>query len=252
MHYSEKTMKMHMTQLQKQIKKLFDKRMNKAERHAAVYELIRKYEEAQMNYNKAGRTAAYIVDNYVNREAHNIEAESLEGYARKRKSAKNRFRFIPCHVFSFLMELFNIENTVEWRKLREALACERRPNFVDCGCGIGNKMLQARNTGLFGEVYGIEFDPVLIKKAKEMLGSLGGKKVYKHDIITYKKYAMFDLIYFYCPLRNGDYQRKFERAVARQARVGAIILPWSCGSTFDKDKRFKRIKETRAYVKTKA
>jgi 16S rRNA G1207 methylase RsmC len=115
------------------------------------------------------------------------------------------------------------------------------PKFLDCGCGWGNIMLLAHDLGC--SAYGIDLNTRALKLARIIVKSrdnLDAKRfvVYQRDILTYKDYGKYDIVYYYCPMQNGRLERQFEIRLADEMRVGAIILPFYSTYTFVKDKRF--------------
>lgn len=110
--------------------------------------------------------------------------------------------------------------------------------FLDAGCGIGNIMVLAKEIGF--DVHGLEIDPKTIAKAKEVFPHIHGH-IEKYNILTYKDYGKYDVIYYYQPLRDKDREVRFELRVENQMKVGAIVFPIGKDSfEISLDKRFKR------------
>jgi SAM-dependent methyltransferase len=107
--------------------------------------------------------------------------------------------------------------------------------FLDAGCGVGITLGIAKSIGFV--TTGLELQDKSIKIAKNIFG----QTVIKADILKFKKYGDYDLIYFYCPFRGGGKQIEFEKIVADQIKVNAFVLAWDCGHVFEDDKRFKQI-----------
>ncbi|KKL63401.1 hypothetical protein LCGC14_2175440, partial [marine sediment metagenome] len=125
--------------------------------------------------------------------------------------------------------------------------------FLDAGCGAGNIMLLANCLGF--KVWGIERDEDTIKLAHKLLHRYNepGRGIIKADLVTYKDYGNYDVIYYYQPMR-GKKMDLFVDALCNQTKVGAIVLAFGGGSQILKDKRFKQHKAqyVRIYRKTKA
>jgi len=135
------------------------------------------------------------------------------------------------------------ENIAKAKKFLKKYSGIKQPKFLDCGCGFGNIMLIAYSLGC--HAYGIDLNERALKLAR--LNKDKGNAwcspsqqfvVYRRDILTYKDYGKYDIVYYYCPMRNGKLERQFEQKVADDMRVGAVILPFYSVNTFMKDKRF--------------
>jgi 2-polyprenyl-3-methyl-5-hydroxy-6-metoxy-1,4-benzoquinol methylase len=110
--------------------------------------------------------------------------------------------------------------------------------FLDAGCGIGNIMLLAGKTGF--NVYGLEIDPTIIRFVKEI--GIYSNNIIKQNILTFKHYNKYDVIYFYRPIINGNKQARFENRVKDQMKQGAILIPnLIVDMSIKKDSRFKEI-----------
>ena len=114
----------------------------------------------------------------------------------------------------------------------------KTPTFLDCGCGIGLISVFAEQHGFTST--GLEIQDKSIEIAKK----ISFCKFIKKDILKYKKYGDYDVIYFYCPFninRKPNPQEIFEKIVADQMKIGAFVITINCGTVFDSDKRFKII-----------
>jgi 2-polyprenyl-3-methyl-5-hydroxy-6-metoxy-1,4-benzoquinol methylase len=110
--------------------------------------------------------------------------------------------------------------------------------FLDAGCGIGNIMLLATKTGF--SAYGLEIDPTIIHFAKKV--DICPNNIIKQNILTYKNYSEYDVIYFYRPITNGAKQVKFENCVRNQMKKGAILIPnFMSDRNIETDTKFKKI-----------
>ena len=112
-------------------------------------------------------------------------------------------------------------------------------SFLDAGCGTGNIMLLAFCTG-FCPAYGLEVDSAVIKIAK-IINPLF-RSIKKQNIMTYKEYGKYDVVYYYCPFCNKEKQTKFEERVEDQMKIGALLIA-NCkmSKKILKDKRFCKI-----------
>ncbi len=111
------------------------------------------------------------------------------------------------------------------------------PTFLDVGCGIGNVLLFAEQAGF--DVYGIEKDEYPFYVASRMLGS---SRITRDDILEYDKYSDFDVIYYFCPLTDGNLQREFEHKVEDTMRPGTILIAnYKRSDAIKQDDRFRKL-----------
>jgi SAM-dependent methyltransferase len=142
--------------------------------------------------------------------------------------------------------------------LKNALAGEKRwsgnkssnrmrRKFLDAGCGAGNILLFAKSVGLARYYHGLEYFDDTYKKARDFLGLDSKKpvpdvKIFQQDILTFKNYGDYDIIYFYCPFSYGRLEVKFEELVEDQMKLGAVLIAnLKRGSAIYKDERFERL-----------
>lgn len=112
-------------------------------------------------------------------------------------------------------------------------------SFLDAGCGIGNQVLTAYQTHFFTLCAGIEINETLVNQAKRVLFD---NSIEKANILTYKYYNRYDVIYYYCPLNDGRKQSKFEERLENEMKVGAIVMAFlKMSHKIQKDSRFERI-----------
>jgi len=106
---------------------------------------------------------------------------------------------------------------------------DRQPKkFIDVGCGVGQKVYLAK--AMLGlDAYGLELRPQHAQKARELLSQFTASdyssKIFTANAITFDGYAEFDYIYFYTPSPNREVQAQIETAVAKGAKIGAIVTP---------------------------
>jgi len=141
----------------------------------------------------------------------------------------------------------------EFILLKEFLKKEKRwsghdtvpTKFVDAGCGIGNIMLLAKSTELCHRVDGIEYFPKTADAAKRWLGTNRNDNYFNiivADIMKYRKYREYDIVYFYCPFADHRLQVLFEERLENQMKVGAVLIPHlKKGQAIRDDDRFERL-----------
>ncbi|MGL6209302.1 MAG: class I SAM-dependent methyltransferase [Paracoccaceae bacterium] len=132
--------------------------------------------------------------------------------------------------------------------VRRVVLAQGRPRpvrFLDVGCGVGLKLVQAAQ--FFEEVQGLEFDPARAAVA-EMFVRQSGRlqdRAFCADALEFDGYGDFDVIYAYKPLSDPDLLQRMEQRIIAQARPGTIlILPY-----FDFDFRFETFGCSRIYDK---
>jgi len=174
-----------------------------------------------------------------------IETELIvKNQFKKHYDINGRYNYIPYTTKNFIEKLFSV---------RKYLISKNKwhfpVKFLDCGCGIGSTLFIAKKLGY--ESYGLEIDNNCIKKAKEIFYDLNIKKA---DILRYKNYKDFDVIYFFKPLCDDKKEEQFEKYIANKSKVGTIIISANNNSyVLDSDSRFKKIKinNNNFYIKIK-
>lgn len=112
--------------------------------------------------------------------------------------------------------------------------------FLDCGCGIGNIMILAYATGGFFRTDGVEYDLSTWRVAKDLAPPMS--KVFRGDLIEFKHYADYDIIYFYEPICDQRKRRIFLKKVMDDARIGAVIIAHGGGASLSGSKKFKKVR----------
>ncbi|RUM89827.1 MAG: class I SAM-dependent methyltransferase [Thermodesulfatator sp.] len=111
----------------------------------------------------------------------------------------------------------------------------RAPTFVDIGCGFGNVMLFAEQLDF--EVFGLEKDEASLEVARKLFEP---EQLIEADIRKYSGYDRFDIIYYFCPLTEG--QRDFEKFVEDQMKKDSILIAnYKRSQDINSDSRFRRL-----------
>lgn len=145
-------------------------------------------------------------------------------------------------------------------------------SFLDAGCGIGNIVVIAQVLGF--KAFGLELDDKAIEAFKTKVadvmmrpvddpgdgldyvhkpsrpdwfkGRIGSNMVYpiaKQDIMKFKNYGNYDVVYYYCPFSDVEREKRFERRVENQMKKGAVLIPADKrDGRITKDKRFELLK----------
>ena len=100
----------------------------------------------------------------------------------------------------------------------ESLPAITSSNFLEVGCGIGTRMLVARD--FFGlDTHGFDRVPEYVKEAQSQ-----GLSAETADALEYPHYGDFDLIWFNRPFNNASMQSRLEGKVWNDARSGAVVI----------------------------
>jgi len=155
-----------------------------------------------------------------------------------RNNKAGHYGYIParglCSIVSTLMHIMRTlkgedpDGAKNWYERRSS------PKFLDAGCGVGNIMLLAGNIGF--NAYGLEYNFKTAATAKKLCGG----KIVVADIVDYPKYDMYDVIYTYVPIRDGDKRDKFCKVLAHSMKIGAYLIPYgSGGEIFGRSQAFE-------------
>lgn len=106
------------------------------------------------------------------------------------------------------------------RRMARAIGKEGPLHFMDVGCGVGLKLLQAAS--LYEQVSGLEVEPHRAEAAAEWLWRTA--EVITGDAATFERYGDFDVIYAYKPLPTEELMAQTEDNIVAQARPGAILI----------------------------
>lgn len=209
-----------------------------------------------MNYEKLNRDQLIRIVDILTGTLDRVQSLAANKigikYKKNYRSAVHRknksYPFIPFHTKTAVAQIMKAYNV---------LTSTRRPNtyptykFLDAGCGIGNIMLLASKIGF--TVYGLEIDPTIIRFAREI--GLYSNNIIKQNILTYRSYSKYDVIYFYRPIVDEVKQAKFEKRVKDQMKQGAILIPnLMADQSIKTDPRFEKIlveRFSRIYQKIK-
>ena len=115
--------------------------------------------------------------------------------------------------------------------LRYAMAARRiclamdkhAPSFLDVGCGIGLKVLQAAE--LFTRADGLEYEASHAAVGQTMLQRAGRPeaRIFHADALCFTEYAAYDVLYAYKPM-YGEALEQMEARLIGQARPGTLLI----------------------------
>jgi SAM-dependent methyltransferase len=96
--------------------------------------------------------------------------------------------------------------------------------FIDVGCGGGIKVALASE--LFPVADGIDYDPAYVDTAARSFAAMGMLRcgVQQADGLTFDRYGVYDVIYFYQPMSVAQGLENLERQIVAGARPGTILF----------------------------
>lgn len=150
-------------------------------------------------------------------------------------SDKDHFGFIPSEPASVLTVLIKAKHLLRENDPSTYSRGHPTYKFLDAGCGVGNIMLLANCIGF--DAWGIEKDPETVKLACK-LDCHEGRHIIKADMVEYKDYGKYDVIYYYQPMRS-EKMKVFINVLHSQIKVGAIVIPNGDCNQFAKDSKFE-------------
>lgn len=111
--------------------------------------------------------------------------------------------------------------------------------FLDVGCGVGQKVFLAKEMFDFN-AFGFDLRLSFVQKARELIKMLNDRyysdwrreaqdkelksTIFQANALKFNNYSNYDVIYFYCPMHNPEFEIKLEKRIAEQAKIGAIVI----------------------------
>ena len=159
------------------------------------------------------------------------------------------YRFIPRSVYDILNYFRFLNEYIKNKNNEKCLG------FLDVGCGVGNILLFANEIFRWPiHAFGIERDRKLCLMARQFVGSYyDSEYVFNMDAFNFKRYDKFDIIYYYCPIKDTKLQKKLELLIEKKMKVGAYLIPFlKQDKNFTANGSFKQIdSEYEIYQKVK-
>ncbi len=189
-----------------------------------------------MNQSSKDRMHAYHLDTVVRTYTKYFQKKLGFDYGGKKKGKRHEGHhpFIP---------YLDSAKTVDHIRIAKAHICKKEAKplkFLDCGCGIGNIMILAYATGGFYKTDGVEYDLSTWRIAKDLAPPMS--KVFRGDLIEFKHYADYDIIYFYEPISDPVKRNIFLKKVMNDIKVGAVIIAHGGGGRLQNNKKFKKVR----------
>jgi len=96
--------------------------------------------------------------------------------------------------------------------------------FLDVGCGGGFKVLTASR--LFNRADGLEYDPAYVDMAQSLFdrSQKGTCHIIQADGLKYSDYDVYDVIYFYRPMRHIEQLKALELKIIDNTRPSTLII----------------------------
>jgi SAM-dependent methyltransferase len=178
----------------------------------------------------------------------------------RKMEKKGSWHFIPNRTYDVFETFIVLKDYLRKEERWSAHSNIHRSKFLDAGCGIGNILLIARYVRLCENIYGLELSDSMIEKAKEFIAPHERTTPYIHinkaNVMEYDNYGDYDIIYYFCPLKDYKMEMKFERKVEDEMKVGAVLASSKQDHNIKRDKRFEKIKlfkyeNIQVYIKIK-
>ncbi len=101
--------------------------------------------------------------------------------------------------------------------------------FLDVGCGVGEKPFLAYALGAFTQCDGIEFNTDTVAVANYLFGMISSSspypiRVFPADAFVFDRYAEYDFVYMYRPLRDRSMMHALFRTITSKMAVGAVVV----------------------------
>lgn len=180
--------------------------------------------------------------NFISAAFTNLECflSRTEDGVEEKAHKKGRYEFIPLNVDHFIRLVSaakKISQLVNPKAWKGDCAWERTCKFLEVGCGIGAKLLIARQ--LF-DAYGLEVQKSYVDKARMVNGKGNENLIIRKDALKFNDYGDYDIIYFWCPFRDHEKEVELERRIYEQASENTVII--GIGALHGKGSRYVPVK----------
>lgn len=111
--------------------------------------------------------------------------------------------------------------------VRLSAALGRGRTFIDVGCGVGLKVLQAAL--MVHAADGLEYREDAAEIARRVVDHASSKRsrIFTADALNFDGYGDYDIVYCYKPLSDPDLMRELELRILAQVRPGTVlVLPY--------------------------
>jgi len=191
-------------------------------------------EESNMN-----KKVIYCLENTI--ASYNEHLQRLLGYDTDgcainwKRSNPAHHSFIPTgRIGSLISDMIKVKEYMHSRN-----GNRNRLKFLDCGCGVGNILLPARNLGYTAA--GIEYEADTFVLAKSLLRGHTDVRVIRGNVLYFRHYADYDVIHYYQPLQSDSMRVRFARKLERDVKPGTIIIANGTDWPISESKDFKEL-----------
>jgi hypothetical protein len=152
------------------------------------------------------------------------------------KDRATSYHFVPLRLGRMVERLSYVKEFINSK-----FYTEKDPSsFLDAGCGPGNVLLmaqamQVRKSNARSLYHGIELDKQGAAMARILLlakpptrkspWNWAPSYIYNTDILTFRHYKRYNMIYYYCPIHLSPLQALFEERMEDTIKVGTLVLP---------------------------
>ena len=181
--------------------------------------------------NEHLRDVNWHLSKLVNEIGKNAELVTNE----RRVYGDPKYSYIPFDNTIFLRALISIR----WKLYREGFGRPytgkgNKPLFLDVGCGIGDKLVLARQLDCCA--CGIEYNKYLIRYAKRVLGATDSERLAVKKSLPYIcqcdalhcNYHNYNIIFLNAPFQDRKTEMRLEHRIYSQAALGAFIMMPTC------------------------
>ena len=173
------------------------------------------YSEDEFNVVQKQLKSYQILFDNIETSLRNYYGDKISNDDVLRSKFEDCYNFIPKLNSNFFNQL-EIVNKI--------LHTEDKPRitFLDVGCGVGSKLAIAK-LFYFSNVHGIEINPIYIDNAKKIF-NICKENIFVVDALNFENYNEYDIIYFYCPFRNWELEKKLEIKIKNDMKSGSFLL----------------------------
>jgi SAM-dependent methyltransferase len=177
-------------------------------------------------YNKltSEQVKSYLLRALIGTFSH-LEKNDNKGHGTHDKTKE--YVFIPAdidHLIPIIQKAIEVFYFYNPLKNKISWAETGKPKFLDVGCGMGWVVRLASILGCTG--YGLEKFAYHAKYCKALIFDHTSLIRYiKADMLKYKNYGDFNIIYFYVPIADTVLMDKFLDHMFKQLKPNTIIIP---------------------------
>lgn len=184
---------------------------------------------------KVDMVIAEVFEYMINVASRNLG--KMESRTRYMDRELKSYKFIPFHSRRAVRQILKAVEVVKEKNNKK----QTDVYFLDAGCGIGNVVLLAKSCGILHS-FGLELDEKTLDVANLLSKSFRGNEIIKGDIMEFKRYGMFDIVYYFRPMKDPRKQEEFEKIVEDGLKVGGVIIAnWKYDQSIRDDKRFEPV-----------